>query len=117
MGLTEELKSLEEMNTKGTLTSDEFAAAKAAALSNARMSAVSTQIRLPEPEPTKTKGPSGVIAALVAVLTVILVAGAWFANDLRQRKASSNSEKSAVHQVLLRMAMELRRLTSRFQPP
>jgi hypothetical protein len=34
MGITEELKSLEELRTKGTLTDAEFTAAKAAAIAS-----------------------------------------------------------------------------------
>ena len=76
MGLTEELKSLEEMNAKGTLTSDEFAAAKAAAIANVGKSPTTVQPSQLPKQPSKTGSNIGIrllwLAVLVGVIWVIV---------------------------------------------
>jgi hypothetical protein len=67
MALTEELQSLEEMRAKGTLTSDEFTAAKAAAISNSGQSG-RAEVR---------KKASSSAAAKVVVL-IFLLGVIWF---------------------------------------
>jgi hypothetical protein len=67
MALTEELKSLEEMRAKGTLTGEEFTAAKAAAISNSGQSG-QTEV---------SKKASSSTAAKVMVL-IFLLGVIWF---------------------------------------
>jgi hypothetical protein len=73
MGLTEELKSLEEMNVKGTLTSDEFIAAKAAALSNAKTPPAAQQVRASELTSKKSANTGIKLFVLACLLAII-----WF---------------------------------------
>lgn len=85
MALTEELRSLEEMRDKGTLTSEEFTAAKAAAISNGAQ-AVRTEV------PQKKTGAS--TASKVAVL-LFLLGVIWFIGTSVGRPAELL--KSAAH--------------------
>ena len=55
---------------------------------------------------SKSKVPSGVTAALVGALTVLLVAAAWFANDLRQKKKASNQSALNESSVLVSLSPE-----------
>jgi len=99
MGITEELKSLEEMNTKGTLTNEEFAAAKAAAISKYGQSA-STQPASKAPEAPEKKSTAGRVLLFVFILVVL---GVWYA---AQHNVSGTTTSAAL-KAAARMPVDL----------
>ena len=99
MGIPEELKSLEEMNTKGTLTNEEFAAAKAAAISKYGQSA-STQPASKTPEPPEKKSTAGRVPLFVFILVVL---GVWYA---AQHNVSGTTTSAAL-KAAARMPVDL----------
>jgi hypothetical protein len=72
MGITEELKSLEELRTKGTLTDPELTAAKAAAIaSHGKADSLKSLGRPPKPQKKSS-------TSRVLIFVLILVAlGGW----------------------------------------
>lgn len=86
MGLIDDLKSLEELHTKGRLSDEEFAAAKAAAISGSNKPAPSPTVPAAAParaiapvEPPKQKSKAAmVIWRLIGVVVLVWLLWAFF---------------------------------------
>src|SRR5579864_3593149 len=76
MGIVEDLKSLEELHAKGRLSNEEFAAAKAAAISGTAQSAAAPA-RAIEPGPPARKKSSAAVVVWRLLGVVILLLLLW----------------------------------------
>jgi hypothetical protein len=89
MGITEELKSLEEMKVKGTLTEAEFAAAKTATISKHQSTPIATS------KPAQKKKSN--IGLWLLLLGLVLILFVWYVSVQNQGTTTSTALKAAAH--------------------
>ena len=91
MGITEELKSLEELRTKGTLTDSEFTAAKAAAIaSHGKADSLKSLGTAPKPQKRSSN------RVLIFVLILAALGGWSFIQNSMGGRAASRALAAAV---------------------
>lgn len=90
MGITEDLKSLEEMKARGTLTAAEFDAAKVAAISKHGQPATA-ELR----KPGEKK--QSLIWRIAVFVVILLVLGFWYTTQQNGGTSATTALKAVVH--------------------